>query len=139
MNPPSARREIRELFETITQVFSRLDLGAYRGCYRLPCVIASDAGVTVLADDTAFEQAFAPLVARLREQGFARSAVLHQHIALLGERTALASVLWARYGGDDEELERLGATYTLSRGDDGWRIVAIIGHGPDRVLALEND
>jgi hypothetical protein len=136
---PQPRHEIRHLFERVTSSFSACALDDYRETFHLPCLVASDRGVQVLADAAAFDAMFVPLMADLRSRGFARSAVLHQHIALLGAATAMASILWARYRGDDEELERLGATYTLVRQDGGWRIAAIVAHAPEHVLAIDRN
>jgi ketosteroid isomerase-like protein len=54
----------------------------------------------------------------------------------MGEDIALLSVSRVRYRTDDQELERLGATYTFRKTADGWKIVVATMHDPDTVLRL---
>jgi len=60
-----------------------------------------------------------PLLDGLRTRGYVKSEWATMFTRTLGERIALASAVAARYGRDARELERIGATYTLYRTDDG--------------------
>lgn len=134
MSDPKA--DIRALYGRVAQHFSALDLAAFRGCFHLPCLLTTREGVHLAADEAAFETLFGGVMNTLKQAGFTRSAVERQQIRVFDEATALTSVLWVRYKGDDI-LERLGATYTLTRVEGNWRITALVAHGADDVLALE--
>ena len=58
-------------------------------------------------------------------------------VKLLSETTALAAVQWIRRKADEEELERVGATYALFKSEDGWKIVMVTVHSPAALLEFD--
>lgn len=56
---------------------------------------------------------------------------------ILSPTTALAAVEWIRRKGNDEELERLGATYAFFKSDGSWKIVMLTVHSPSTVPTLK--
>lgn len=133
MSDPQA--DIRSLIGRIVKSFSAADLGAFRQCYTLPCLVTMANGTSVLGNDAEFEQFFSQAPRSLHERGFTRTAVERQQIRVFNVVSALTSIAWVRYAGDDV-LEKLGATYTLAHSDGGWKIVALIAHSDDQVIAL---
>ncbi len=135
MSHPEA--DIRALYGRVAQKFSELDLEGFRGCFHLPLLLTTREGVRLIADDADFEQVFGGIMQALTKAGFTRSAIERQQIRVFDDATALTSVLWVRYQGEDDILERLGATYTLTRVEGNWRITALVGHAAEDVLNLE--
>ena len=134
MSNPSA--DIRALYGRVTEHFSAGNVDALRACFHLPLLITSPDGVVLVADDNDFQTVFGGTIEQLRNNGFTRSAIERQQIRAFSPNTALTSVLWVRYRGEDI-LERLGATYTLTRSEGTWRITALLTHEPDAVLDLD--
>ena len=132
---PTAAEEIHAHYAEIAEVFPRFDLPAFRRCWELPALLTLPDAVVALPDDAAFERVFGGMMEGLRQQGLTRSVPERINLHVFGPGTALASVLWTRYAGE-QVLERLGATYTLIRRDGEWRVNALIAHDPAYVIPL---
>ena len=127
---------IATFFNEIASAFGAADLPRFRQLYALPCMVLTPQGAQPLMTESDFEALFTPMLQRLRAQHFARSAFARLTVKQLGPTIALAAMHWTRYRADGSVLETLGATYTLVLGDGRWRIMALIGHGPDCVPTL---
>jgi hypothetical protein len=64
------------------------------------------------------------LHARLRREGYAKTAVPDRNVTVYHDFGAAIDVIWSRCRADDSEIERLAAHFELALGYDGWRIVA---------------
>jgi len=131
-----ALAEIKAHYDHIAEVFPKFDLAAFRTCFHMPCQLTTPDAVIAITDDDTFTQVFGGMMATLRDQGLTRSEVERMHVRLLGETTALASIVWVRHAGE-AVLERLGATYTLVRRDGEWLVAALIAHSADEVKPLD--
>ncbi len=127
---------IAAFFDEIAETFGSGDLPRFRALYQLPAMVVMAQGAQVLADTAAFDTFFAMMLDRLRQQHFARSAYRGLSVKTVAPSVALAAMHWTRYRADGSVLETLGATYTLVQRDGAWRIVALVGHGPDTVPTL---
>ena len=56
-------------------------------------------------------------------------------ICILTPTSAIASGEFVRYRADGSVLSRHGNAYVFSKGDDGWRVVAMLSHDPRPKLA----
>jgi hypothetical protein len=124
------------LFDDLATRFGVLDLEDLQACYEFPCTLITPQAVTIVRDRTDFEGVFAPVAARLRADGFARSAFTRFAAHKLSDNIALASMHWTRLRHDGTEIERLGATYTVRRTAGHWRIVSLIAHAPETVVTF---
>ena len=136
MSKDSNYDAIAAFFDQIATTFGAGDLPGFRALYQLPATVVVAQGAQPLANVAEFDAFFAVMLDRLREQHFARSAYERLSVKTLAPNLALAAMHWTRYRADGSVLETLGATYTLVQSDGAWRIVALIGHGPDTVPVL---
>jgi hypothetical protein len=136
VNKDSNYDAIAAFFDQIATTFGAGDLPGFRALYQLPAMVMVAQGAQPLANVAEFDAFFAVMLDRLREQHFARSAYERLSVKTLAPNLALAAMHWTRYRADGSVLETLGATYTLVQRDGAWRIVALVGHGPDTVPVL---
>jgi glyoxylase-like metal-dependent hydrolase (beta-lactamase superfamily II) len=62
---------------------------------------------------------------RLREAGYADTAVPDKKVTVYHDNGAAIEVIWARLRADASEIERIAAHFELARGTGGWRIIGI--------------
>ena len=117
--------------------FNRFDSKAIVPYFHQPCMMITRQGLFMLASSMEIEGLLESMQENMKARGYARSAWAHQHVKLLNDSTAVASNVGVRYKMDGTELERIGATYTLRKTDDGWKIAVLIGHAPDTILPLD--
>ena len=55
----------------------------------------------------------------------------------LSATSALVVGVAIRYKADDQELERVGVTYLLHKGNDSWKFAAMVLHDTDKVAPRE--
>ena len=135
MSDQTQTAAVLAVFEEIAESFSALDLPRFRRCYSLPFYMAvPDKPGVAVTDEAGFEAFFAPIIARLKAAGFVRSVLGRTHVHFLAPGLALASMHWARCRADGSEIERFGATYTLTHTAGRWLIVTLAAHGEDGVL-----
>lgn len=127
---------IAAFFDSIADSFGAQDLPRFRALYQLPAMIVVAQGAHALGDAAEFDAFFGVMLDRLRAERFARSTYEHLAVKTLGPGLALAAMHWTRWRDDGSKIEELGATYTLVQRDGAWKIVALIGHGPDTVPRL---
>lgn len=65
------------------------------------------------------------LHARLRDAGYADTAVPDRKVTVYHDNGAAIEVIWARLRADGSQIERLAAHFELARGSAGWRIIGI--------------
>jgi len=133
---PDDTTAVTETYTDYVARFQTLDPRAVLPYYHLPCMFVSPRGVAVMTTPVEVEAVFAGIMADLSRRGYGRTALTRLRVRLLDETIALLSATGVRYRTDGEELEGLGATYTLRRVGAGWRIVLTTVHAPD-VVALD--
>lgn len=62
--------------------------------------------------------------------GYGRSNMPVRHICVLGSSVAIVSGRGVRYLTDGRVMGEFGWTYTLVKGESGWRMVSIYSHDP---------
>jgi hypothetical protein len=104
-------------------------IGAY---WASPLWVGDDRGpATLMRDDDAVRHWVASTFARLRSEGYARTAVLSQRVIAHTAHGGTVDVLWARVRRDESEIERLAVHFTVVRTQEGLRAVAIQAHATD--------
>lgn len=136
MTAPAVHVALGQFFDQLADIFSACDLPRFRALYRFPCQVVTSAGVHALPDTEAFDRFFAPMLARLQRDHFARSVWRDLTAVRLGPALALASMHWTRLRDDGSVIETLGATYTLREDALGWGIVSLVGHAAEHVPTL---
>ncbi|HTP24363.1 MAG TPA: hypothetical protein VMK12_01730 [Anaeromyxobacteraceae bacterium] len=122
-----------EAFRRYTADFQALDPRTIAKHCHEPLLQIAPRGVRVLPDGAAVEAAYQGLMADLRARGYARTEFSHLAERRLDDDLALVSCDCAWKGGAGEDLGCFGATYTIRRTRDGWRIVVLAIHAAGKV------
>jgi hypothetical protein len=69
----------------------------------------------------------------LRQREYRRSELSLHQLRLLSATSALATGAAIRYKTDGQEMERVGVTYLLHKGDSGWKFAVMTLHDTDKV------
>jgi hypothetical protein len=77
---------------------------------------------------------FGPLMENLRQREYLRIEFSLQQRRLLSATSALAMGVAIRYKNDGQEMERVGITYLLHKGDGGWKFAVMALHDADKVV-----
>jgi hypothetical protein len=109
---------------------------ATRG-YRAPLMSLGRGSHTAWATTKDVEAWAGPFVANLEKQGWDRSEMPKPSICVLTTTSAIASGEFVRYRKDGSVMSRLGTAYVFSKGDDGWRVVAMLSHDPAKPLRCD--
>ena len=91
-------------------------------------------GATLATGRDDVEAGMRQLIDGLVAQGYDRSEMVAPSICAPNPGTVLVSGRILRYHDDGSVLGELGATYIYGKTEDGWRIHATIGHGPENVV-----
>ena len=126
--------EIKQFYARYLHTFHTGEAQAMVPFYCAPCLFIADQGVTLLSSEAEIEKLFAQIIQDLKGRNYGRSEVTNMQIKELTDRIALLSGLAVRYTKTGEELERLGATYTLRKTDDHWQIVSVVAHSPETMV-----
>ena len=121
----------------VEAAFSDTDLPRYLSFFHWPYLIMAPAGVVALSSEGEALSLLRPQIENLRARGYARSELSRVSVKLLSETTALATVEWIRLKANNEELERLGATYAFFQGERGWKIVMVTVYPPMTLAELK--
>ena len=126
--------EIKQFYARYLNTFHTGEAQAMVPFYCAPCLFIADQGVTLLSSEAEIEKLFAQIIQDLKGRNYGRSEVTNMQIKELTDRIVLLSGLAVRYTKTGEELERLGATYTLRKTDGRWQIVSVVAHSPETVV-----
>ncbi len=126
--------DIQQFYASYLDTFHSGEAKAMVPFYHAPCLFIADQGVTLLSSEAEIERLFAQIIQDLKGRNYGRSEVTNIQIKDMTDRIALLSGLAVRYTKTGEELERLGATYTLRKADDHWQIVSVVAHSPETVV-----
>jgi hypothetical protein len=66
--------------------------------------------------------------------GYGRSQMPVRNVCVLSPTVAIVSGRGFRYLTDGKVMGEFGWTYTLLKGNDGWRMVSIYSHDPNKAL-----
>jgi ketosteroid isomerase-like protein len=127
--------EIRAAWEEYARAFSaqRADVIADR-FYLSPSFNLAPTGVVVLMTTADVKARFETWMAALAAQNYQRSETKFANICVLNDTAAILSAQFIRYRKDGTVLSEPAGTYVFAKTEAGWRIVAQMGHTPDRVL-----
>jgi hypothetical protein len=70
----------------------------------------------------------------LTDRGYDHSNMPKRNICILSPTVAVISGRGVRYLKEDKVMAEFGWTYTLIKGADGWKMVSIYGHDPNKAL-----
>lgn len=125
---------IESLVRRYIDCFNASDYPAALACYRLPFTWFFGSRAVSVTTEAEFLETMARTSAQLREQGLSASTLESVTVRLLGEHLALAGVVVVRKDGDGGVIARLGASYLVHKGKDGWRLAANGSHPVDAIV-----
>lgn len=130
-------QSILKLLRGVEGAFSDMDLPRWLSHFHSSYLIMAPQGVIAPASESEALALLRPHMEGLQARGYARSELNSASVKLLSATTALAAVQWIRRKANEEELERVGATYALFKSDDDWKIVMVTVHSPAALPDLE--
>jgi glyoxylase-like metal-dependent hydrolase (beta-lactamase superfamily II) len=90
-----------------------------------PLSWSDDEGSRWIQDPTDVVAVLQQLQSRLRNAGYAHTAVPDQKVIAYHHNGAAIEVIWSRQRADGTEIERIAAHFEVARGPRGWRILGI--------------
>ena len=113
--------------------FSTLEIQAVLPYFYEPCLMIGPQGVLAAPTYGVLAAVLTPAREDLRARGYGRSELSIRHVKSLSATATLVTGVALRYKLDGQELERVGLTYVLHKGDTGWKIAVLIIHDSDEV------
>jgi len=111
--------------------FSTLSVQAILPYFHEPALLVGPLGVSPLPTPSALVPIFGPAMENLRRREYGQSELRLQLLKLLSATSALAVGVAIRNKTDGRELERVGVTYLLRKGEGGWKFAVVVLHDPD--------
>ena len=124
----SVEQDVTDLVKRYIDAFNAQRFEDAMACYRLPFTwLFGDRAVTAGSADE-FLQLMHASWRDLGRKGLAASELVEVTVRPLGDNLALAGVEVARMRQDGTEIARLGGSYLVHLGADGWRLVTYGSH-----------
>ena len=129
-------QEVDQLFDGYHRDFGNLDLEAFVSYFHLPCMFTTQVGVFVFTTTAELDGSWRPRFDDLKTQDFGRTERSEYSIKVLTDDTAFASTQATRFNKAGKQMEQRGASFTVRKFDNGWKIVALIHHSPDNFIKM---
>ncbi len=124
---------VKQVLTDYYKAFSTLTVQSILRYFHEPALLIGPSGVIALPTAEAVVPIFGPVMENLRQREYRRSELSLQQRRLLSATSAFAAGVAIRYKIDGQEMERVGVTYLLHKGDNGWRFAAMALHDTDKV------
>lgn len=105
--------------------------------YHLPVTMIFGGQVAILTSEQQVIDTLQTIMDKLINSDFHRSRLDLCHIHELTKNTALLSASFSRLNTDDEILEQIGATYTVIKIEEGYKIAVLVAHETQTVIATQ--
>src|SRR4029077_9268987 len=112
--------EIEKLMGNYVALIGSDDTTLAAAFYEVPASIVGPQAFLLLLTKTDVVKFLDNLQLTARPLGYAKSTLEYLATRMLNSEMALCSTITARWKPDGSELQRVGATYLLRRGTDGW-------------------
>ena len=126
-----------QAFKDYVAAVASLDAQRVAPHYHEPLMVVAASGARALATRADIAAWLTPVLARMKERGYARSDWSEFQSKLLSNGIAVVSTQTVRYKSDGQQLEKAGFTYILRRTTEGWKVAVLVGHDPANVLRLD--
>ena len=124
---------VKQVLTDYYKAFSTLTVHSVLRYFHQPALLIGPSGVIALPTPEAVIPIFGPIMESLQQREYGRSEFSLQQLRLLSATSALAMGVAIRYKTDGQEMERVGLTYLLHKGDSGWKFAAMTLHDTDKV------
>src|SRR5882672_5098308 len=112
---------VKQVLSDYYNSFSTLTVQSILRYFHQPALLIGPSGVFALPTAEAVVPIFGPVMENLRQREYARSEFSLRQLQLLSATSAFATGVAIRYKTDGQEMERVGITYLLHKGDSGWK------------------
>ena len=116
-------------FQAYIQAFETLDADAALPFYHLPCMFIAPQGVFAVPDTNTARTLLSQFMGQLRSQSYHRTEVVGLTVRKLSPGLASFAGTFVRFNAGDEEITRLGFTYTMPY-SGSWKIIVAVVHEP---------
>ena len=117
-----------EMLTAYVRAFETLRAEEVVPFYELPCTFIRPNGLWVVQEQEAALVLAAHLIEHAKSQGYCRTAVSGVTMRTLAPGLGELGGIFVRYDAADAEIARMGFTYLVRGGSDGWRIVVAVAH-----------
>jgi ketosteroid isomerase-like protein len=124
---------VKQVLADYYKAFSTLTVQSILHYFHQPALLVGPSGVIALPTPEAVVPIFGPVMENLRQREYQRSEFSLQQLRLLSATSALAMGVAIRYKTNGQEMERVGLTYLLHKGDSGWKFAVMALHDTDKV------
>ena len=124
---------VKQILFDYYNAFSTLDVQSILPYFHQPALLIGPLGVIALPIADALVPIFGPVMEDLRQREYRRSELSLQQLNLLRATSALATGIAIRRKANGQELERVGVTYLLHKGDNGWKFAVMVLHDTGKV------
>lgn len=134
------KAEIEQLFTNYMTKYNHYiqtgELQHTPGLYHPQVMLVSDKRVPSVVTEAQLYSQIEVFLDSLKKRGVSKVNWQKVDIHLLSNNMALASNVAIRYNKQGEVVDRVGASYTLSKQDKGWRIAAFAVHPVDNAFVF---
>lgn len=99
--------------------------------YRDDVMLVTNNGAQTVLKATEMDQRVIVFLDNLKQQGVARVQWESQNITRLDTNLAVVKNVAIRFASDNSVVNRVGATYLIQNGPNGWKIAAFSVHTPE--------
>jgi hypothetical protein len=124
---------VNQIISDYYKAFSTLTVQSILGYFHQPALLIGTSGVIALPTPDSVIPIFGAVMESLRQREYLRSEFSLRQLRLLSATSALAMGVAIRYKNDGQEMERVGITYLLHKGDGGWKFAVMALHDTDKV------
>jgi ketosteroid isomerase-like protein len=124
---------VNQVLSDYYKAFSTLTVQSILRYFHQPALLIGPSGVIAPPTAEAVVPVFGPVMENLRQRDYGRSEFSLQQLRLLSATSAFAVGVAIRYKTDGQEMERVGITYLLHKGDSGWKLAVMALHDTDKV------
>lgn len=128
----TSEESVNQVLSDYYHAFSTLEVQAILPYFHQPALLLGPLGVIAIPTPAVLIPIFRPVMEDLRQRKCRRSELSLQQFKLLSATSALAMGVARRLKADDQELERVGVTYLLHKGSDGWKFAVVVLHDTDK-------
>jgi len=124
---------VKQVLTDYYKDFSTLSVQSILRYFHQPALLIGPSGVFALPTPEAVVPIFGTVMENLRQREYGQSELSLQQLRLLSSTSALATGAAIRYKTDGQEMERVGVTYLLHKGNSGWKFAVMTLHCTDKV------
>ena len=126
--------EIEKLMGDYVALIGNDDTRLAAAFYEEPASIVGPKVFLLLLTKTDVVKFLDSLQLTARPLGYAKSTLEYLATRMLNSEMALCSAITARWRADGSEMQKVGATYLLRRGTEGWKIRQLMMTDLDKLL-----